>query len=110
MRKLGCIISVSVLMFACSPKIKTGLSKGAVLYTPVENDATDSVSYDQLLAGRKLFVAKCGSCHYLKLPQTLTEPQWRKAIDKMQPKAKISNEEKKSILNFPLVRAKKQTR
>ena len=100
MKKLLTIISISVTLCSCSPKT------GTVLYTPAQNDATASVSYEQLVAGRKIYVEKCGSCHNLKLPQTLTEPEWKTAVDKMQARSKITDEEKQTILDFLLVKAK----
>jgi hypothetical protein len=101
MKRILTVACISVVLYACSPKT------GFVLYTPAPADATDSVSYEQLVAGRQIFVSHCGKCHNLKLPQSRTELQWRKALVKMQPKAKISDDEKQLILNFLLVKAKK---
>lgn len=94
------LLSAAALIYACSPRT------GAVLYTPAVTDATDSVSYEQLVEGRKLYVAKCAGCHNLKLPQSRTEAEWHKAMIKMQPKAKISDAERDLILQFVLRKAK----
>lgn len=67
------------------------------LYMPASTDATQQ---QQLLAGRKLYVDHCGSCHNLHLPKEYNEEGWQKQLNEMQVKAKITDEEKKLILKY----------
>jgi hypothetical protein len=78
---LGCIF------FSCSQQ----------LYVPVSADA---IQQEQLLSGRKLYVDHCGSCHNLHLPKEYNGEGWKKQLDEMQVKAKITDEEKKLILRY----------
>lgn len=51
-------------------------------------------------AGRQVYVDRCGSCHSLHLPSERTDAQWRKAVEQMQVRAKVSSEEKEQILRY----------
>ena len=94
------IAGISVWIWACSP------ATGSVLYSPAPADATGTHSYDQLVAGRSLYIEKCGRCHKLKSPEKFTTSEWQKAMLKMQPKAKISDAERDLIQAYVLVKAK----
>ena len=67
------------------------------LYMP---SSTDEANQAGLLQGRKLYVNHCGSCHNLHLPKEYNANQWKKNIDEMQEKAKITDKEKQLILQF----------
>lgn len=99
-RNIFFIAVISAWIWACSPVT------GSALYTPAPADATGTSSYDQLVAGRNLFIEKCGRCHKLKSPEKFTPAQWQKALLKMQPKAKISDAERELIQAYVLVKAK----
>ena len=78
---LGCII------YSCSP----------TLYKPV---TTDTVKQKQLNTGRTIYVDHCSSCHNLHLPKEFNAEGWKKHLDTMQVKAKISDSEKQLILEY----------
>ena len=65
------------------------------MYVPVEGG--NSIS---LKKGRELYVANCSSCHQLFAPNKYNEKEWLLNLDEMQPKAKISNEQKKLIFDY----------
>ena len=67
------------------------------LYMPA---ATDATKQEALLQGRKLYVNHCGSCHNLHLPKEYNADQWKKNIDEMQEKSKISDDEKQLIYQY----------
>jgi mono/diheme cytochrome c family protein len=76
----------------------------AALYLPTNIDADRSgYSFESLLKGRKLYVAHCGACHNLYLPEHFSQQHWKKELPEMQRKAKISDEETRLITNFILV-------
>ncbi len=75
------------------------------LYKPAPELVTGDVSYEQLVAGRKLYVSKCGSCHALYLPQQYERQVWEHNMEEMQERSNVSDPEKKLILlyldNYP---------
>ena len=86
------IVLVVIISFtiACSP----------ALYIPDKTNISASASLPDLLAGRQLYVSKCGSCHSLVLPEKHNAEEWQVLVDKMEKKSKITHEEKKLILNY----------
>ena len=86
-KKIIAIISFACIIFSCSTR----------LYLPA---STDTKKQEQLLAGRKLYVNHCSGCHNLYLPKRFTTEQWKMNVDQMQPKAKITDEEKQLIFQY----------
>ncbi len=85
--KIQSIILICYLLLSCKP----------LLYIPISND---SVEQQQLTTGRKLYVSHCGNCHNLHLPKERDLEGWKKQLDKMQVKAKITDEEKQLIFKY----------
>jgi mono/diheme cytochrome c family protein len=83
---------VAVLFFACAL-----YSCGRILYIP---ESTNPEKQKRLLTGRQLYVDHCSSCHNLHLPREYGDEGWKKQLDEMQVKAKITNEEKNLIFNY----------
>ncbi len=72
-----------------------------VLYVPTEADAqSQSVSLDTLIAGRELYMNRCGSCHNLYLPTQYSKQEWTQILDKMQKPAKIDTTQKELIKKY----------
>ena len=67
------------------------------LYMP---SSTNTSEQAQLLQGRKLYVNHCSGCHNLHIPKEYNAEQWKKNIDEMQVKAKITDPEKQLILQY----------
>src|SRR5262249_32937310 len=74
----------------------------STLYMPASNNPDEQ---QKLLAGRDLYIQRCGSCHNLHFPQEFKADEWKKKIGEMQMRAKINDEQKELILNY-LVSAK----
>lgn len=72
----------------------------ATLYKPDPTKVPAGVTYDQLVKGRQLYVDNCGQCHGLHKPSEFDEAGWNKVMDKMQPKAKISNDQRSLIMAY----------
>lgn len=53
-----------------------------------------AITLSQLRSARMLYAERCSSCHNLHLPQAFSAPAWQQILDKMQPKAKISDSQK----------------
>ncbi len=85
--KILLVILCAGILFSCRP----------TLYIP---SSTDAQKQEVLVTGRKLYVKNCSSCHNLHFPKEYNAERWAIKLDQMQPKAKISNEDKQLILQF----------
>jgi len=83
---------IIILVFAC-----TLFSCNPTLYIPASSDIKEQ---QQLLSGRKLYVDHCSSCHNLHFPKEYDTEGWKKELDKMQMKAKITEDEKQLIFEY----------
>lgn len=74
---------------------------GSALYVPTiaDQDRT-GIMLDSLSEGRKLYVAHCGSCHNLYLPDKYSAVEWEKNVGEMQVKGKINDNQKAKILSY----------
>ncbi len=81
-----------VLLSGCAPS----------LYVPTARDEAPGYTLHDLSAGRQLYVEKCGNCHALHPPDQYPEVAWRQNLDKMQPRAHITDMEKEFILKYLL--------
>ena len=81
---------------------------GVALYTPTADDVAEGTTLARLHEGRALYVAKCGSCHTLKLPSEHSPPVWRENLDEMQDRARITDAEKELMFEY-LAAGSKQT-
>lgn len=85
------IISVLILLiFSCS----------SPLYSPTKENVAPTANLDKLKKGRQLYVNKCSSCHTLFLPEKFNRAQWTEAVNHMQQKAQITDEEKELIIDY----------
>ena len=57
---------------------------------------------DDLDTSRGLYAVKCSGCHMLVLPPNVPQTEWPRVVDKMTPKAKLSDDEKARILRYVL--------
>ncbi len=94
MKKL-LLLSPFLFLFSCGP----------ALYLPIANK--ESEPQENLIQGRKLYINTCGSCHQLYLPNRFATATWEKNLNEMQPKAKITDEQKLLIYKY-LINAPKQ--
>jgi hypothetical protein len=53
--------------------------------------------------GRQKYVDRCGGCHSLHLPSEYTESEWKRAVESMQTRAKVTPDEKEKILTYLFV-------
>lgn len=102
MKKIITISILSLIIFACSHKTTSTVTKTETL---TEKTSSSMVSHEQFLAGKTVYETKCGTCHKLKDPARGNMTQWTKWIDRMAPKAKLSDEEKMMVTNFISVNA-----
>ena len=82
----------------------TLFSCGSNLYIPFNGKG--EISVENLKKGRELYVKNCASCHQLYAPNKYNSVEWQKKLNWMQPKAKITDDQKQLIYNY-LVNAPK---
>jgi hypothetical protein len=72
----------------------------ASLYVPGDEDVSPAVSKEELVAGRALYVQKCGSCHRLRLPESHTRAEWELHLRTMAPRASLTETEEALVAKF----------
>ena len=72
----------------------------SALYIPKKENVAANSNIENLQKGRQIYISKCASCHTLRIPEKHTKAEWPALIEKMQPKAKITDEEKQLILGY----------
>lgn len=100
MKKSITILTLSLIVFACSHKT----TPTATVATVKEESAT--VSHAQYVEGKALSLTYCTKCHAEKDPARGNMTQWDKWLDKMAPRAKITDEQKLKIRDYISVNAK----
>ncbi len=88
MKKFIVTTLIIAFLISCSSK----------LYTPIQSTAT--ISLAELQKGRNLYITNCASCHQLYEPNKYNATEWVTIVDEMQPKAKITDEQKKLIYDY----------
>ncbi len=89
-----------LLMAGCAP----------ALYVPDPRDATPEASLQELVKGREIYTERCARCHSLYLPDRFSTAQWKAALDRMQPRARIDSTEKELILKMIFAGKARSTR
>ncbi len=76
-------------------------------YLPTKEDAAaQNVNLEYLNQGRLLYIKTCSSCHALHLTSEYTKMQWALSMNKMQKRAKITDEQKEMIFRYLITKAK----
>ncbi|HEX5002037.1 MAG TPA: cytochrome c [Bacteroidia bacterium] len=70
------------------------------LYVPTQEMASNDATLEQLTEGRALYASKCGNCHKLHRPAEYDAERWTRNLNKMQKRAKITEEEKGLIYQY----------
>lgn len=72
------------------------------LYVPGESNINkvEQASLAELQQGHDLYVNNCGKCHKLPGLNKKTNPQWKKTLEVMIPKAKLNNDESYLIYRY----------
>ena len=84
------------------------LSSAANMFAAAPNDSIKSkLPIDSVRMGKELYANSCVRCHKLKEPSKYTIQQWPGLVNKMQKRAKITDNQKAIILSYLLSEAKK---
>lgn len=87
---------LATAIFACSRKTV------AVAGTPTDNAAHMALTEQ----GKTVYTAKCGRCHGLKNTANYTATSWENILQKMAPKAKLTEEETMQVHAYVIANAK----
>ena len=90
----------SKIIFAAVALTMLALCCGPGLYVLSPAHVSQGTTLERLTQCRELYVAKCGSCHALKLPSDYSVDVWRKNLDEMQTRARITDAEKSIMLEY----------
>jgi hypothetical protein len=93
--KLGALAAVAFLGAACVT---------LPVPTPADVDrarvAGRETSVDALTAGRRAYLARCGSCHQYYPPQAHAAERWPLLVDDMRERAKLADDDRARILDY----------
>jgi mono/diheme cytochrome c family protein len=72
------------------------------LYVPNEKnvDKVEPATLVELQQGRDLYLNNCGKCHKLYKPNSQTAVGWKKALEKMAPKAELDFDQSYLIFRY----------
>ncbi len=111
MKKFLVITSLAALTYSCGSTKKAATAAASTPATPevaatptppVVNNNTVAIA-----AGKETYTAKCGRCHGLKPVANWTADEWVGIMDKMAPKARLTDEEKKNTVAYVNANCKK---
>lgn len=94
MKKMAIISILSIVVYACSHKTTATVTK------------TETATSLTMEAKGALYAANCVKCHQLVEPEKFTKEEWVGWMDKMAPKAKITDEQKANIYDYLAAHAK----
>ena len=101
MKKILVILCLSFVVFACSHKTTSTVTKTESA-VKTESATVTNMQYEE---GKMVYETKCGTCHKLKNPARGNRTQWTKWIDRMAPKAKLTEAEKMQVTAYVSVNA-----
>jgi len=61
---------------------------------------TNTAQTIDLAQGKILYEGKCGRCHGLYEPTKFTAAEWKPIVDRMAPKAKLTDEQKDMVYAY----------
>ncbi len=91
------ILLLSSVVLLCSA---TNAKYDKKLYKPIASDATPKASFNDLRLGRELLINRCTRCHGVVSADRYSVSDWGIIVNKMVPKAKLSNDEAQLIYKY----------
>ncbi len=101
MKKILVILCLSFVVFACSHKTTSTVTKTEIA-VKTESATVTNMQYEE---GKTVYETKCGTCHKLKDPARGNMTQWTKWINSMAKRAKLTDDEKIQVSNYVSVNA-----
>lgn len=88
MKKITLLLFALTLVFACSKK------------TTPSKSAAENKNQEIYLAGKNTYTLKCGKCHELFPAEKGNIDFWNIWVERMAPKAKLTEVEKSNVLEY----------
>ena len=90
--------TLAAVLVACS----AGLPQPTPVHVAAAQAQDPSATLEDLSRGRTLYASKCGGCHALRDPISLSTEDWRHELDEMQTKqgVRLAPQESKDILRY----------
>jgi cytochrome c5 len=112
MKKAITIITISLLVFACSRKtVSTSSTVPATTTSSTTEASPESAGLNAhaLLVeqGKGIYTTKCSKCHATKDVTAYTTTRWDGILQKMIPKAKLNESEAKQVTAYVMEYASK---
>ena len=99
---------VILIQLSCSSSKSTTDSKFAkapipdVQMLPVAQMKYPGITLESLTEGHRIYTNECTNCHGVKSVKSEPESEWLSIIDRMAPKANLSPDQKKKVLEYIL--------
>jgi mono/diheme cytochrome c family protein len=95
-------IAARALAFAALTACAAGLPEPTEAHVSAAKAEDPSATLEDLSRGRASYTAKCGGCHALRDPVSLSPSEWRHEVDEMQTKqgVRLTPQETKDILRY----------
>ncbi|MEW5677352.1 hypothetical protein ABGT15_13635 [Flavobacterium enshiense] len=98
----------SLFIYSCASKqvVQTEKKEDAVKETVVQKEVVKQEAEaavmltENQLHGKKVYENNCAKCHKLFEPSSHSATEWKPILERMQKKAKISDEETASVYNY----------
>jgi cytochrome c5 len=101
MKKFLLILSLSLIVFACTSKVAPTAS------TNNKNVAVSEETKAAITAGHTIYTTKCSKCHDAKDVTAFDKKSWEGILEDMIPKAKLNETEAKNVTAYVMANAKK---
>jgi cytochrome c5 len=102
MKQIIFIISLllsTIIFYQCASN-KTVLSPPSHAELAAAQQRWPDATLESLISGQTIYTTKCNTCHGLKKIPGRTEASWDKEINRMAPKAKITEAEKEKLKRY----------
>ena len=117
MKRLLFLGVLAATVFACTPKaVPAGSQTGTSTNTSGSTGSTTntgstgstaSANTAAIEAGHTVYTSSCGRCHKLYDPGTYTAESWEPIVNRMAPKARLSEEQTTQVKAYVKANAKK---
>jgi cytochrome c5 len=108
MKKAITIVSLALLVFACSRKTTNTAQTTTPAPTTTETTATVNAEHAAMVEqGKTVYTTRCNRCHALKDVTAYTTTRWDGILKSMVPKAKLDSTQAQQVTAYVMENAKK---
>jgi len=91
-------LSIAILIFASACAATKGIAPNAT-DLPAMQQKVPGITLERANQGFALYKNKCAGCHRLHSPSEYTISKWKRTLNEMYPKAKVTSEEEKKLIS-----------